>query len=87
MELLEDYLRKGSEEAFATVVQRHVNLVYSVALRHVGIPAQAEDITKRICGPFAQSRWRAPEQPMSASMRLIFVDIFKGIFNAGNELL
>jgi RNA polymerase sigma factor (sigma-70 family) len=48
MELLRDYGRRGSEEAFAILVQRHVNLVYSVALRHVGIAAQAEEITQAV---------------------------------------
>ena len=48
MDLLRDYCRSGSEEAFAAVVQKHVNLVYSVALRHVGVAAQAEEITQAV---------------------------------------
>jgi len=46
MELLRDYNRQGSEEAFAALVQRHINLVYSTALRHVGIAAHAEEIAQ-----------------------------------------
>ena len=48
MELLRDYDRQGSEAAFAALVQRHINLVYSVALRHVGIAAHAEEITQAV---------------------------------------
>jgi RNA polymerase sigma factor (sigma-70 family) len=48
MDLLHDYCRLGSEEAFTAVVQKHVNLVYSVALRHVGVAAQAEEITQAV---------------------------------------
>ena len=48
MELLRDYDRQGSEDAFAALVQRHIHLVYSVALRHVGIAAQAEEITQAV---------------------------------------
>ena len=46
MELLRDYRQHGSEKAFATLVERHINLVYSTALRHVGVAAQAEEITQ-----------------------------------------
>jgi len=48
MELLRDYDRKGSEAAFAVLVERHVSLVYSAALRHVGIAAHAEEITQAV---------------------------------------
>jgi uncharacterized protein (TIGR03435 family) len=48
MELLREYDRQGSEAAFAALVQRHVSLVYSAALRHVGIAAHAEEITQAV---------------------------------------
>jgi RNA polymerase sigma factor (sigma-70 family) len=48
MELVRDYVRLNSEAAFAELVQRHVALVYSVALRHVGIAAHAEEITQAV---------------------------------------
>src|SRR5690349_16296859 len=44
--LLREYVEHGSEGAFATLVARHVNKVYSVALRHTGNPHQAEEITQ-----------------------------------------
>jgi RNA polymerase sigma factor (sigma-70 family) len=48
MELLRDYARQNSEAAFAELVRRHIALVYSAALRHVGIAAQAEEITQAV---------------------------------------
>src|SRR5450756_818508 len=48
IELLGEYVRGNSETAFETLVARHVNLVYSVALRHVGNPHQAQEITQAV---------------------------------------
>lgn len=46
--LLREYADHDSEEAFAALVARHVNKVYSVALRHTGNPHQAEEITQTV---------------------------------------
>jgi DNA-directed RNA polymerase specialized sigma24 family protein len=46
MGLVQEYARSNSEEAFSTIVSRHINLVYSVALRQVGDAHQAEEITQ-----------------------------------------
>jgi RNA polymerase sigma factor (sigma-70 family) len=45
-ELLAEYVKNNSEAAFATLVSRHINKVYSVAMRYVGNRHQAEEITQ-----------------------------------------
>ena len=48
MELVREYAARNSEEAFAALVSRHVNLVYSVALRRTRDPHLAEEITQAV---------------------------------------
>src|SRR5438309_247463 len=47
-QLLAEFTRVQSETAFAALVTRHVNLVYSAALRFAGNPHHAEEITQAV---------------------------------------
>jgi RNA polymerase sigma factor (sigma-70 family) len=47
-ELLAEFARSESEPAFAALVERYVNLVYSTALRFTGNPHHAEEITQAV---------------------------------------
>src|SRR6185436_10093653 len=46
LQLLRTYAENGSEDAFATIVQRHLGLVYSAALRQVRDSHLAEEIAQ-----------------------------------------
>ncbi len=48
MTLLREYARNNSEAAFSELVSRHINLVYSVALRSVRDPHLAGEITQAV---------------------------------------
>jgi RNA polymerase sigma factor (sigma-70 family) len=48
MQLLQEYATSRSEAAFTSLVSRHINLVYSAAMRSVNNPHHAEDITQSV---------------------------------------
>lgn len=47
-ELIQQFARDRSEKVFATLVSRHVDLVYSAALRQVRSPQLAEDVAQTV---------------------------------------
>jgi len=47
-ELLRDYATTGSEAAFGEIVRRYADLVYSAALRQVGVSEQARDVAQTV---------------------------------------
>jgi DNA-directed RNA polymerase specialized sigma24 family protein len=52
--LLREFAERGTEPAFAELVSRHINKVYSVALRHTPNPHSAEEITQAVFVILAQ---------------------------------
>jgi RNA polymerase sigma factor (sigma-70 family) len=48
IELLREYARRNSDEAFARLVARHVNMVYSAAFRKTGNAHAAEEVTQAV---------------------------------------
>ncbi len=62
-ELLRQYAREKSDAAFAALVARHVNMVYSAALRKTGNPAAAQEITQAVFIILAQKADRLLPHP------------------------
>lgn len=48
IQLLRVYVAEDSQEAFRVLLQRHVNLVYSVAMRKTGNAAMAEEVSQAV---------------------------------------
>src|SRR5258708_29978773 len=66
-ELLRDFVRNRSEESFTALVKRHLNLVYSAALRQVRLPQLAEEAAQSVFSDLArQSHSLAPNTILTA---------------------
>jgi len=62
MELLRQYADRNSDEAFAALVARHVNLVYAAALRKTGNAGAAGEITQAVFIILAQKAGRLSQR-------------------------
>ena len=80
-ELLAEFVKNGSETAFAALVAKYVNLVYSTALRHTNNSHHAEEITQGIPGAklvtLAGCGHMSPMEKPEEVTRLL-VDFFAG---------
>ena len=71
-ELLQRFVADGSGDAFADVVGRHLNLVYSVARRQTGSPTLAEDVAQLVFIKLAQEAARIrPGTPLVAWLHVV----------------
>src|SRR5713101_1567223 len=63
-QLLRGYTRRRSEAAFAELVRRHVDFVYSAALRMVRDAHLAEDVTQGVFVALAQNARQLTNRPV-----------------------
>jgi len=57
-ELLLGFVRRADQEAFAAVLRRHFDLVYSTALRKVEDTGAAEEIAQNVFAALARKAWQ-----------------------------
>src|SRR5690242_15092807 len=65
--LLREFVGERQQPAFATLVRRHLDLVYSTALRKVSDPGGAEEIAQNVFCALARKAWQfAPDDCLPA---------------------
>src|SRR5271157_4072417 len=68
-ELLREYAERGAESAFAEIVARHTNLVYSAAWRQVNSPDLAAEVAQTVFVGLARgARSLCARLPQEASL-------------------
>ena len=71
-ELLQRYAQHGADDAFSSLVERHLDLVYSVARRHVGSSALAEDVAQSVFIELARNAGKIkPGTPLVAWLHVV----------------
>ncbi len=55
LDLLRQFARENAQDAFGEIVRRHLNLVYSAALRQVRSPQLAEEVAQSVFADLARS--------------------------------
>ena len=83
LDLLQRYAQQRSEEAFATLVDRHLNFVYATALRQVRSPQLAEDVAQSVFMSLARnSNTMKPDTVLTAWLycvtRHAAIDLLRG---------
>ena len=58
-QLLQSYAQDRSETAFAELVRRHIDWVYSIALRQTGHSQLAEDVTQSVFALLARNSFQS----------------------------
>lgn len=63
-QLLRDYVERRSDDAFAELVRRYVDFVYSAALRILRDPHLAQDVAQNVFIALAQNARQLTDRPV-----------------------
>jgi DNA-directed RNA polymerase specialized sigma24 family protein len=82
-ELLRRYAEERSENVFGEFVQRHINLVYSAALRQVSDPHLAQDVAQTVFVAVASKAATIARHPVPAAWLFIAMELVSRASHVG----